>query len=156
MEKQPSSRTCFLCGRENDRGLKMTWYNDRENNQVWTTVAVPEHFNSYPGVVHGGIVSALLDETSGRALLMDDSDNLFVTARLEVRYRIPTPTETPLTIVGWMLKGKKNYARVAAEVRLPDGTVTAEASALVVRPPAEFYSDCQWDKEKEFWRVYED
>ncbi|HBQ86166.1 MAG TPA: thioesterase [Syntrophomonas sp.] len=156
MEKQPSSRTCFLCGRENDKGLKMTWYNDREKNQVIATVVVPEYLNSYPGVAHGGIVSTLLDETSGRAILMDDPDNLFVTARLEVRYRIPTPTQTPLTVVGWTVKGKKNYARVAAEVRLPDGTVTAEATALVVRPPAEFYNACNWQKEKGFWRVYED
>ena len=156
MEKQPSSRTCFLCGRENDKGLKMTWYNDREKNQVIATVVVPEYLNSYPGVAHGGIVSTLLDETSGRAILMDDPDNLFVTARLEVRYRIPTPTQTLLTVVGWAVKGKKNYARVAAEVRLPDGTVTAEATALVVRPPAEFYNACNWQKEKGFWRVYED
>lgn len=156
MEKQPSSRTCFLCGRENDRGLKVTWYNDREHNQVITTVIIPEYLNGYPGVVHGGIVATLLDETSGRAILMDDPDQLFVTARLEIRYRRPTPTQTPLTVAGWMVKGKKAHARVAAEVRLPDGTVTAEASALVVRPPEEFFQTCHWEKEKEYWRVYED
>lgn len=155
MEKQPSSRTCFLCGRENDVGLKMTWYNDHENGRVVTTVSVPEHFNSYPGIVHGGIVAALLDETSGRAVLLDDSEQLFVTARLDIRYRKTTPTGVPLTVVGWTEKDKANHARVAAEIRLPDGTVTAEASALVVRPSEEFFTS-HWEDEKKFWRVYED
>lgn len=154
MEKQPSSRTCFLCGRENEIGLKMTWYNDHEAGQVVSTVTIPEHFNSYPGIVHGGIIAALLDETSGRAILMHDQNKLFVTARLELKYKTPTPTQTPLTVVGWAEKDRKNFARVRAELRLPDGTVTAEASALVVRPPEDFYETCNW--EKEFWRVYDD
>jgi acyl-coenzyme A thioesterase PaaI-like protein len=156
MEKQPSSRTCFLCGRENDKGLKMVWYNDQANNKVSSTVVIPEHMNSYPGIVHGGIVAALLDETSGRAILMDDTERLFVTARLEIRYRHPTPTQVPLTVTGWVEKGRQNHAQVAAEIRLPDGTVTAQASALVVRPPDEFYDKCQWDTERQFWKVYED
>jgi acyl-coenzyme A thioesterase PaaI-like protein len=156
MKKQKSSRTCFLCGRENPVGLKMTWYNDQENQRVITTVTVPEHFNSYPGIVHGGIVAALLDETSGRAILLNDDDKLFVTARLDIRYRNPTPTEVPLTVIGWAEKDKTNHARVKAEIRLPDGSVTAEASALVVRPSQEFYESCNWEGEQKYWRVYED
>ena len=68
MIKQPTSRTCFACGRENDSGLKMTWYNNPESNQVEASVTIDEHFNGYPGIVHGGIVAAILDETSGRAV----------------------------------------------------------------------------------------
>ncbi len=62
MEKQPSSRFCFLCGRQNPVGLKITWYSDHSQRQVRATVTVPEHFNGYPGVVHGGIVAAILDD----------------------------------------------------------------------------------------------
>lgn len=155
MDQQPSSRTCFLCGRQNDIGLKMTWYNDTEAQQIWSIVTVPEHFNGYPNVVHGGIVAAILDETSGRALLMSgDPDDLMVTLKLEVRYRRPTPTDTPLKAVGWILKRTKNRARVAGEIRLPDGTVTAECTAIIVRPPAEIVDS--WEAEKASWRVYDD
>jgi len=155
MDKQPSSRTCFLCGRQNDMGLKMSWYNDHEAGQVKATLAVPEHFNGYPGVIHGGIVAALLDETSGRALLLDgDDDNLFVTLKLEVKYRRPTPTSEPLTVVGWVIRQTSRRAKVAAEIRLADGTVTAQAEAIVVRPGEEFFQ--QWEPEKQFWRVYDD
>lgn len=44
----------------------MTWYEDQQNQQIRSTVTVSDHFNGYLGVVHGGIVSAILDETAGR------------------------------------------------------------------------------------------
>ena len=155
MDQQPSSRTCFLCGRQNDIGLKMTWYSDTEAQQIWSIVTVPEHFNGYPNVVHGGIVAAILDETAGRSLLLSgDPDDLMVTLKLEVRYRRPTPTDTPLKAVGWILKRTKNRAQVAGENRLPDGTVTPESTAIIVRPPAEIVDS--WEAEKASWRVYDD
>lgn len=155
MDKQPSSRTCFLCGRQNQVGLKMTWYNDTGARQVKSTVTVPEHFNGYPGFVHGGIIAAMLDETAGRALLLDgDSDRLMVTLKLDVKYRRPTPTGEPLTVVGWMIKHSATRAKVAAELRLADGTVCAECEAVLTRPPEEFFR--RWEPEKPYWRVDDD
>ncbi len=156
MDKQQSSRTCFLCGRENPIGLKLSWYSDREARQVVATVTVPEAFNGYPGIVHGGIVAALLDETAGRALLIegDEEENLFVTLKMEVTYRRPTPTGQPLTAIGWVLSRTRSRARVAAELRLPDGTVTARGQALVASPGDEFRS--RWEPEKQYWKVYDE
>lgn len=156
MQKQRSSRTCFLCGRQNPIGLKMEWYNDSEAKEVVATVTVPQHFNSYPGVVHGGIVAALLDETSGRSLLLDEEmeSNLFVTLKLEVKYRQPVPTEQPLTLRGWVVRRTPTRAQVAAHLLLPDGSLAAEAEAVVVRPGQEFFK--RWEPEKKYWRVYEE
>lgn len=155
MDRQPSSRTCFLCGRQNDIGLKMTWHNDPDAGQISSTVIVPERFNGYPQVVHGGIVAAILDETSGRALLLSGNpDDLMVTLKLEVKYRRPTPTDTPLKAVGWLLKRTENRAQVAGEIRLPDGTVTAECTAVLMRPPADIVQS--WEAEKANWKVYDD
>jgi uncharacterized protein (TIGR00369 family) len=118
-------------------------------------VTIPGHFNGYPGFVHGGIVAALIDETAGRALLLDGSwDDLFVTLKLEVKYRQPTPTDQPLTVTGWVIKRTSNRAKVAGRVTLGDGTVTAEGEAIVVRPSEEF--EHTWGPEKPFWRVYDD
>jgi acyl-coenzyme A thioesterase PaaI-like protein len=126
----------------------MTWHNDVAAQQIRATVTIPDHFNGYPGFVHGGIIASVLDETAGRALLLDgDYDNLMVTLKLEVRYRRPTPT-------GWVIKQSASRARAAAEIRLADGTVTAQGEALLVRPSAEFFQ--RWEPEKPFWRVYED
>ncbi|MHC4564220.1 MAG: PaaI family thioesterase [Planctomycetota bacterium] len=155
MIRQPTSRTCFMCGRENCHGLKMVWYNNPELNRVEAVVTIPEQYNGYPGIVHGGIVAAVLDETSGRAVMLDGNfDNLFVTLRLNVTYRRPTPTNTPLKAVGWLEHKGNRGMKVAAELSLPDGTVTTECKAVVVRPTGEIFE--RWEPEKKFWRVEED
>jgi uncharacterized protein (TIGR00369 family) len=154
MEKQPTSRTCFMCGRENDMGLHMTWHNDYEAQQIKAEVTVAEHFNGYPGVVHGGIVAAILDETSGRALMLNrEFDDMFITTKLEVRYHRPTPTGQPLTVTGWIIKRYSRFARVGADIRLTDGTLCAECEASVARPPRKFTEMSGWDREKQYWRV---
>jgi uncharacterized protein (TIGR00369 family) len=155
MDKQPSSRTCFVCGRQNPVGLKVSWYNDHAAQRVRATVTIPAHFNGYPGIVHGGIIAALLDETAGRSLLLDgDDSNLMVTLRLEVKYRKPVPTGQPVTLQGWVIQRTSQRAKVAANLLLPDGTLAAEAEAILVRPPQEFFD--RWEPEKPFWRIYDD
>jgi acyl-coenzyme A thioesterase PaaI-like protein len=152
MIKQPTSRTCFLCGRNNDNGLKMTWYNNDKLNQVETNVTIPDYFNGYPGVAHGGIVAAILDETAGRAVMLDgDFDNLFITLRLNVAYRKPTPTNTQLKVIGWVEKRGRRNMEVAAKLLLPDGTICAECQAVVIRPAGDISET--WEKEKKFWFV---
>jgi uncharacterized protein (TIGR00369 family) len=155
MIKQPSSRNCFVCGRQNPVGLKLTFFEDREEERVQAEVVISEKYQGYPGVVHGGIVAAILDETAGRAVLINGSDeDLMATLRLTIRYRRPTPTETPLKAVGWVEHLGGVGAKVAGEIRLPDGTVTAECESLLVTPPEEFRE--QWAEEIPYWRVYGD
>ena len=84
-----------MCGRENPFGLAAQWESDREKGEVRATVEIPEHFNGFPGAVHGGIVSALLDEAAVRTALLEGGfDDLMVTAKLEVAFRRQTPTRT--------------------------------------------------------------
>jgi len=155
MLKQPTSRTCFLCGRDNDNGLKLKWYNNKELNQVETNVTIPEHFNGYPQVAHGGIVAAILDETSGRAIMLDeDFDNLFITLRLNVTYRKPTPTNVQLKVIGWIEKKGKRKVEVAAKILLPDETICAECQAVVIKPTGEIADG--WEREKKYWYVEDD
>ena len=124
MSRQPTSRSCFVCGRENSVGLKVHWDQHPEAGEIRGTVTVPEHFNGYPGVTHGGIVGALLDETAGRTILMDGGfDDLMVTAKLEVVYRRPTPTGVPLELVGRLLG--RSGGRAGA---LAGGLVTSASS----------------------------
>ena len=154
MKKQPNSRMCFLCGLQNPLGLKLVFYDDVENQQVRCEFTISGEYQSYPGVVHGGIVAAILDETAGRVTLLNGNhENLFATLRLTVRYRHPTPTETALTAVGWMEKEGK-FAKVGGEIRLPDGTVTADCEALVTSAPEEFRT--RWEPERPYWKVYSD
>lgn len=155
MRKQPTSRMCFVCGRQNPIGLKLTFREDQQANQVQAEITVPDEYQGYPGVVHGGIVSAILDEVSGRAVMIEGGDErLLATLRLTVHFRRPTPTEAPLTAVGWVEQMGGVGARVAGEIRLPDGTVTADCEALLAEPPEAFRE--LWEDEKPYWRVDQD
>ncbi len=151
MRKQPTSRMCFVCGRENPVGLKIDFHQDQEVKEVRAEVTIPDEYQGYPGIVHGGIVSAVLDEVSGRAVILDGGDErLMATLRMTVRFRNPTPTETPLIAVGWVEHLGGIGARVAGELRLQDGTVTADCASLLADPPDEFKD--QWEEEKAYWR----
>jgi uncharacterized protein (TIGR00369 family) len=151
-ERQPSSRSCFVCGRDNPYSLKMVWENHPEEREIRSTVTVPEEFNGYPGVVHGGILAAILDETAGRSVLLEvGPDELMVTAKLEVVYRRPTPTNTPLLAVGKLVGRTDKRAETRAEIRLPDGSVSARASVLLARPPKGIRAG--WEAEKPFFKV---
>ena len=154
LNRQPNSRYCFICGLQNAVGLKMALYNDLDKQQVVSTVTVPDHFQGYPGVVHGGIVASILDEVASRAVLIDGGDeDLMVTLKIEVKYRQPTPTGTPLTVVGRVTQPGRTRARAHGEIRLPDGALTAEADLTLARPPADFRE--RWEYEKPYWRVYD-
>ena len=155
MKKQPNSRMCFVCGVQNPVGLLQAFYEDHESDpkQVCAEVVIPDHFQGYPGVAHGGVLAAILDELAGRAVLIDGGpDDLMVTLKMELRYRLPTPTETPLTGAGWLTRRRGGRAQAHGELRLPDGRVTVEAELVLVRPPAEFAD--VWASERPYWRVY--
>ncbi|NLF01101.1 MAG: PaaI family thioesterase [Anaerolineales bacterium] len=153
MNDQPTSRMCFVCGRENPCGLHMRFTEDAEAGQVRAELSVPDVYQGYPGVVHGGIIAAMLDEVSGRAILLGGKEELMVTLRLTVRYRQPTPTNTPLVVLGWMERISGVGARVAGEVRLPDGTVTADCEAVLSHISDSFRVG--WADEQPYWRVTE-
>lgn len=153
--KQPSSRGCFLCGRENPISLKMSWFNEPEEGRIRARVSVPESHCSYPGVVHGGIVSTLLDETGGRAVMVGgDFERLMVSVKLEVEFRRVTPSNVPLELLGWVVRDHGSKVEVAAEIRLPDGSVSARSRSLLVRPPADVAA--RFEAEHEHWRVSEE
>ncbi len=151
-KRQPTSRSCFVCGRENPVSLKMKWDQDGESGEVRATIVLPDHLNGYPGVAHGGVIAAILDETAGRSVLIDGGfDDLMVTAKLEVVYRRPTPTGVPLVAVGRLVSREGARAEAEGELRLPDGTVSARATVQLARPPREVSDG--WEPERVHWRV---
>lgn len=152
MREQPTSRLCFVCGRENPVGLQLHFYEDPNANRVQATFSVPNRYQGYPGLVHGGIVSTILDEVSGRAVMMEKGDDqLLATLQMTVRFLRPTPTESPLLALGWVEKVSGVGAKVAGEIRLSDSTVTATCHSVLVQPPDDFKD--AWAEERPYWRV---
>jgi acyl-coenzyme A thioesterase PaaI-like protein len=119
---------CFACGKENPIGLKMEFF-ERDGRYVSVFVPGPEH-QSYEGTLHGGIASTLLDEVMGRYHCMRGLKA--VTARLELRFRHPTPVGQALTVSGWVVKERGKLIEMAGNIALADGTITAEAKSVLV------------------------
>ncbi len=109
--KQANSRHCFVCGLENAVGLHLHFY-ETGPGEVETQYVAPSHFQGYPGVLHGGIVAAIIDEVTGRAYMGSDPQKprFMFTGKLEVKYRKNVPVEKLLKIIG---KTGKDMGRVA-------------------------------------------
>jgi acyl-coenzyme A thioesterase PaaI-like protein len=118
---------CFACGSQNPIGLHLE-FTKADNKYITTFTAGPEH-QSYNGVVHGGIISTLLDETMARYIT--EQNVKAVTARLDIRYRAATPIGQPLIISGWVEGKRRNMYEMAGEIRLQDGTVTAQGKGMI-------------------------
>jgi acyl-coenzyme A thioesterase PaaI-like protein len=150
MQKQPSSDNCFVCGRENPIGLKMRFYTDDDGCVYADYVPRAEH-QSYPGVMHGGLITAMLDEIIGRTAI---ASNLWcMTAKLEVRFKKPVPIDAPLKLKGTITKQTNRLIEGHGENRLADGTLAVEATGTYLRIPDDQIA--QFQDAMDGWRVDE-
>jgi len=148
---QPNSRHCFGCGIANPFGLHLRFF-EVEPGHVTAEITVPDNYQGYPGVVHGGIVATMLDEAAGRAHMGGDPPRYLFTARLDVRYRQNVPVGKLLRLVGKVGKSRSRTASSKAEICDESGKVLAEADALLVDVPDGIVSSD--DLEALGWKVY--
>ena len=150
----PNSKMCFICGLENPVGLKLRFY-EIEPGWIETEYTAPAHFQGYPGVLHGGIIATILDETSGRAFGGTAQEPRFMfTAKLAVTYRQNVPIGKPLKIVGKAGKDKGRSAEGWAGIYDAEtGELLAEGDSILVNVPDEKLAKLS-DAEKLGWRVY--
>ena len=130
--KMEDTGYCFACGENNPIGLKLKF--NIISNQFIAKTVVDKNYQSYGGIVHGGILTTMLDEAMGGFLFQTDEPAF--TGKLEVRFRKPTPTGEPITIRGWVANRKRNVVEMKSEITLSDGTVSCEgfAKMVVVNP----------------------
>src|SRR5712691_4628140 len=86
-----SYQRCFVCGHRNPYGLHLFFRLDQ--NTIVADFQPREEHQGFPGVIHGGIVAAVLDEALGRTALLGSHPEWTLTGRLEVRYRRLCPTD---------------------------------------------------------------
>ena len=147
---------CFICGMENPVGLHLHIY-ETEPGVVETTYIAPEHFQGYPGVLHGGIVGAIIDEIAGRAHMGSDPLNprFMFTAKLEVKYRRNVPTGKKLKIIGRAGRSKSRSAEAWAGIfDAETNELFAEGNVLLMDVPGDQFNPSRF--EELGWRVYPD
>jgi acyl-coenzyme A thioesterase PaaI-like protein len=94
------------------------------------------HHQGGPGIAHGGIVGAALDEACG--LLATWHRFPTVTARIAIRYRRPAPINVPLGVSARVTGERGRRIEIAAELRGDDG-VLAEAEGTFLHVPLEHF-----------------
>ena len=105
---------------------------------VETTYIAPDHFQGYPGVLHGGIVSAIIDEVAGRSHMGSDPNDprCMFTAKLEVKYRKNVPINKPLKIIGKAGKSRSRSAEAWAGIYNKEtDELLAEGNVLLINVP---------------------
>ncbi len=133
----------------------MKFYQE-ETGKVIANITVPGHFQGYPGIVHGGIIAAMLDEVSGRTITNSEATRWMVTASLSIRYRRPVPVEKPLHLEGTLTQDSGAVARVRGEIFDDEsGILLAEAEAVLAAIPQSMKASVDKLPQEE-WRVYPD
>lgn len=134
--KRSNSSQCFGCGSENTLGLQLVFYLN-EDQQVESQMLIPEQFQGFPGVVHGGIVATILDESIARAATAANPNRIMLTGKLTTRYRKPTPVGMPLRAVGEVIRDRGRMVECASYLYDQDGELLAQAEGLMVDLPPE-------------------
>ena len=122
-----------------------------------STYLAPDHFQGYPGVVHGGIVASLIDEIAGRSLMGSDPMNprFMFSAKMEVKYRKNVPIGKTLKIIGKAGRSRAKSAEAWAGIYDAEtNELLAEGNVLLIDVPAE-----QFDRSRlrELgWKVYDE
>lgn len=128
---------CFGCSRHNERGLQVRFTHVGPGTVEGRYVAAP-HTCGAPGVVHGGVQAALLDEAIGFAVHAHKTDgdpdsdpwrDRVVTVEFELRYRRPVAVEAELVLRGEVLRVQGRDYLAAGEIRDPGGELLTEALA---------------------------
>ena len=119
---------CFGCGPANASGLQMNFYSD--GNSVVSHVVVPEHLCGWRNVVHGGILSTILDEIMGWSAIYL-LKKVVLTKSMTVDFFKPTLVNQALFVEGRVVdRPDDRHVLVEAAIHNPDNEISARATGL--------------------------
>jgi len=131
---------CFACGELNEHGLHLALH--IQDGRCWSELALDRRFEGWDGIVHGGILSTILDEVMAWALVADDQWG--VTARLLVRYHQPVAVGRRIRAEGRVTERRRRVSRTAATiVDAATGELLASAEGVYVAADAERRAELQ-------------
>ena len=120
---------CFICGEDNPSGLHLKF--SLLNGKVQTEFISEKTHQGYKNIVHGGIISALLDEAMVKTALLQGMPA--VTAEITVRFKTPLMTGERSIVEAEITRRHKRIIETSAVMRKTDDTLIAEAHAKLLR-----------------------
>jgi acyl-coenzyme A thioesterase PaaI-like protein len=161
MDKQPNSYHCFICGIRNDASVRVVFYDTTSDTGE---IEVIGHFSGrsvhqgYPGRMHGGVATGILDEVIGRAINAGNKEGdptiWGVAVELTTKFHKPVPLDIELTARGRITRERRRLFEGAGEIYLPDGSIAVTAEARYIKLDLDAISDV--DPEELGWKVYPD
>jgi uncharacterized protein (TIGR00369 family) len=133
----PDLRDCFGCDPDHPHGLRLE--GQPRDGAVVARWEPDARYQSWPGIVHGGILATVLDELTGWAANLafrerdGDDPRPVVTAEATVRYRAPALVGRPLTATARVAEHGEEHAIVEAELANEDGVTVATCRTRYVR-----------------------
>ncbi|MBN2370944.1 MAG: PaaI family thioesterase [Vicinamibacteria bacterium] len=144
----PWSRSCFVCGESNPQGLRARLYQVGDTTEL-SFVPRPE-FAGWSNVVHGGLISTVLDEVMTWAAIVFGRQGYF-SAEFNVRLRKPLPPETKCVARARVLGERRRILDAEGRLEGADNTLFATAKGRYLPVPpgkmAEFRHDFVWSEE---------
>jgi acyl-coenzyme A thioesterase PaaI-like protein len=122
-------RWCYGCGDRNPEGLHIDF--GVEGRQVTGRFTGRPSHQGFPGVAHGGIAAAVMDEAMGWAMYAANA--WAMTARMEVKYRRPLPLGEELIVTAQVTRDRGRRLEAEAEIRTASGELLTQASGLFLR-----------------------
>jgi acyl-coenzyme A thioesterase PaaI-like protein len=148
--KQENTKMCLVCGLKNPFGLRSSFY-ELDNDELLAVFKPMEEHQSYPGRLHGGISTAILDETIGRAIMIRYQYLWGVTIEFTTRYRKPVDLTEEIRVIGRITKVANRYFEGTGEILQMDGSVAVEGRGKYLKLPLEKIAD--FDFEEQEWKV---
>jgi len=127
---------CMVCGVANEAGFQARFL-EVESGELVGVFRPREEHQGYPGRLHGGLASALLDETIGRAINLADAQTWGVTIEFRAKFRRPVPLDREVKAVGRITKDDGRLFEGTGEILLEDGTVAVEGWGRYLKLPLE-------------------
>ena len=141
VRKQYNSKLCFVCGLKNEFGLNASFYETEGGELIATFVPKLEH-QSYPGRLHGGVASAILDEAIGRAVMVGNDKEIWgLTVELSLTYKKPIPLGVELKVVARITEENSRFFHGTGEILLPGGEAAVLGRGKYLKAPLEKIAD---------------
>ena len=138
MRRVLGSRDCVICGQEHPTGMRLHFAVDAAGSEsAWT---VQERFAGFHGVLHGGLVLAVMDDAMWYAIYAQSGVTL--TAEATVRYRRRVEVGQAITIRGRVQEHRGRLWTCTAEVLAAGegGEVLAIAEGKFISVPPRDYA----------------
>jgi len=151
--EKPEGHHCFACGTTNPIGLNLIFY--RSGDKVCTDITLEKNYEGWENVVHGGIVSALVDEVMSWAIMYRKKVFL-VTRNMKIKYIRPVLIGTPLKVSGQLTDDSSPpKIRAKAEIRDDKGRLYVRSSAEFVEVPKEEFASVPEGMKEQMIELFE-